>query len=168
MLKTATVTITEEGRDKGKLFRLTEMPAWQAEKWAFRLIQGATRAGLDVPANIASQGMLAVAYYGIAAIASMRWEDAEPLLDEMMACVKIVRDPSRPDMVFDMLPSDIEEIGTRLHLRMEVFKLHTNFSMPGAPSKQTSEAPATKTASPNTPRSPRSSVRPSPRKPHRL
>lgn len=166
-LKTSTVTIQDDGRDRGKVFLITEMPAWQAEKWAIRLMQGATRAGLDVPANIVSQGMLSVAYYGITAIASMRWEDAEPLLDEVMACIKIIRDPSRPDMVFDLLLTDIEEVATRLHLRAEVFKLHTNFSMPGAPLKPPSGTSDPK-VSPTTPTSHQSSGRPSPRKRPRL
>ena len=144
------------------------MPAWKAEKWAVRLIQGATRSGMDIPANIVSQGMLAVAYYGVAAIASMSWADAEPLLDEMMSCVRIIRDPTRPDMAFETLPSDVEEVATILHLRSEVFKLHTNFSAHAAPLTQGSAAPKEREDLPSTPTSPRSSARPSPRKPPRL
>lgn len=166
MRKEATIVIGTEGRDKGKIFALTEMPAYQAEKWAFRALQAAVKAGVDIPDNIARQGMAAVAAIGIQALAGMNFGDAEPLLDEMFQCIKIIRDPRHPEVKLPLLDDDIEEVWTRIHLRREVIALHTNFSLPGAPSTSTTEAPAP--SSTNIRTSPRRSAPPSPRRAPRL
>lgn len=165
-MKEKILIIEAEGRDKGKAFQLKEVSAMQAEKWAYRAIQGAMKAGMDVPPNIAKQGAAAVMYFGVQALACMPWSDAEPLLDEMMGCVKIIRDRKHPEMSFPMIETDIEEVATLFQLRQEVFNLHANFSAPGAPSTSTSEAP--ESTSSNTPTSHPRSVRPSPREKPRL
>lgn len=167
MPKTKYVTITAEGRDKGKTFVITEVSALQAEKWCQRAVQGAMKGGLDIPLNLASHGARAIMSYGITALAVMPWSDAEPLLDEMLQCIKIVRDPKHPEMSFKFLDTDIEEVATLLELRQEVANLHGNFFVPGAPSTSTSEAPAESNSS-NTPTSHPRSVRPSPRAKPRL
>lgn len=46
-LKTKTVTI-EKGRDAGKTFLITEMPAIQADEWAHRLLEQAANSGVDL------------------------------------------------------------------------------------------------------------------------
>ena len=111
-----------ENRDFGKKFLLTEMSADQAEKWAMRLTLAMTRAGMDVPEGATTWG--AILAYGIMkGIGSVSWSDAEPLLDEMWACVQIVE----PALVRKPTPDDVEEVSTRLLLRQEVFDLHAGF-----------------------------------------
>ena len=46
-LKTKTVTI-EKGRDKGKKFLITEMPAMQADEWSHQLIEQASLSGVNL------------------------------------------------------------------------------------------------------------------------
>lgn len=163
--KTKLLTIQTSGRDAGKVFYLEEFPAARIEDWGIRLVQAATRGGLDIPVAIAQQGALAMAIYGIAALGSMKSEDSRPLLAEMMECVKIVRDPARPEMQFSLMPDDIEEVGTLLKLREEVFELHTGFSIPGVLSKSPTPGQGQPGSnSTNTKTSPRFSARPSPRK----
>lgn len=136
--KTHTIIIEAEGRDVGKMFVLNEMSATQAEKWAARVLLAIAKSGVDVPDDIASAGLAGVAAFGIKAIGSMSFEDAEPLLDEMFSMVSFVPDPARPAIkrgyggVGPLIEDDIEEISTRLRIRKELFFLHTNFSIPVA------------------------------------
>lgn len=126
--KTLTVTIDAAGRDAGKRFILTEMPATQAEKWAARALSALARSGADIPDNIAHAGMAGIAVLGMRALSGMSFADAEPLLDEMFGCVAIMPDPSRPTIVRGLVEDDIEEVATRLRLRAEVMALHLGFS----------------------------------------
>jgi hypothetical protein len=125
--QTKTVNITAKGRDKGKAFLLTEMPAAKAEKWAARAFLALAKAGVDIPENIASAGLAGIASVGLKALGGMDFPDAELLLDEMWTCIQIIPDPSRPEVVRALIEDDIEEVTTRLLLRKEVFTLHTSF-----------------------------------------
>jgi hypothetical protein len=131
--KSHTIVIEAEGRDKGKMFTIAEMPPSQAEKWAFRALLALAKSGVEVPDDIASAGLAGVAAMGIKAFSGLSFEDAEPLLDEMFAMVSFVPDPARPAIkrghggVGPLIEDDIEEISTRLRLRKELFFLHTNF-----------------------------------------
>ena len=131
MRKTATVTITEEGRDQGKMFFLTEMSARAAEDWAMRAFLALAKAEVEIPEDVGSAGMAGIAVLGLKMLGKMNVNEARPLLDDMLACVKIIRDPKHPDTVFQILDTDIEEVRTLLQLRAEVFTLHTGFSVPG-------------------------------------
>lgn len=130
------VTIETEGRDKGKVFHLTEMAAAPAEEWGMRIFLSLIRAGIDLPAEVMSGGMAAVAAVmpGIIAnvfingIGALNYDEIKPLLDQMMDCVKI----KEPAAIRNLTPDDIEEVSTRLFLRSEVFKLHTGFSQSAA------------------------------------
>lgn len=135
--RTKTYVIADENRDKGKMFLLTEMPALQAEKWAIRAFLALAKAGLVIPDDVASRGMEAMAVAGFNALAGMHYEDAEPLLNEMFECVRIVRDHAHPETAFPLLPDDIEEVQTILELRREVFTLHTGFLQAVVKSKLT-------------------------------
>jgi hypothetical protein len=128
--KTKEVTITTEGRDRGKTFIITEMPASRAEKWAARALLAITRSGVPMPEELRGAGMAAIAIVGIRAILSLSFEDAEPLLDEMMTCVQIKMPAiTRPIIEDGTEGEDIEEPETRLLLRSETLELHTGFSV---------------------------------------
>lgn len=130
MRRDVTITIGAEGRDKGKVFLIRELPAMQAEQWAIRLMLALTKSGLDIPPDALNAGMAAVAAFGLRALGSMDWETIRPLLEEMLSCVKIIPDPARPAFVRDLVgQDDIEEVSTILYLRDQVLKLHTNFSI---------------------------------------
>jgi len=137
--KSETVEIETEGRDKGKRFIITELPALQAEKWAMRALLALARSGADLPNISENGGMGELALVGFQALGSVAWEDLEPLMDEMFQCVKIA-EPALP-AGRNLTPDDIEEIPTRLKLRMEVFRLHASFFQTGAPS---TSAPVTR------------------------
>ena len=123
--------IEDEGRDKGKLFVLTEMPASRAEAWAMRAILALIGGGVEVPEGFEKLGMSAMAQMGIRALTSLKWEVAEPLLAEMWSCVQYIPDPSKPQIIRNLIEEDIEEIQTRVKLRAEVWKLHMGFLKAG-------------------------------------
>jgi hypothetical protein len=131
MRKTKHATIDAEGRDNGKLFLITEMPASQAERWAFRAFQALARAGVDMPENVSGAGMAGIAVVGLKALGTIPFYEATELMDEMFSCVRIVRDKAHPETAMPLMEEDIEEVSTRLHLRSEVFELHTGFSFAG-------------------------------------
>ena len=133
MRKSITVTISSEGRDKGKTFVVKEMSADQGERWAMRALLALTNAGVQLPDGAAEAGMAGIAAAGIEALGKLQFAAVEPLLEEMWECVQY----QPPDVKGKKLPtqnifsgdgSQIEEIATRMQLRMEVLKLHVNFS----------------------------------------
>ncbi len=126
------------GRDVGKLFVVTEMPAARAEKWALRLFLAMKGTKGEVPSEVMALGMVAVAWKGLNAFlaAPVSPEEIEPLMDEMFTCVGMVRDPKHPDVVTAVVSDDdVEEVQTRLWLRSEVLRVHTGFSSADALSK---------------------------------
>lgn len=144
MRKEKIVKITEEGRDQGKTFVIKEMPASAAEWWAIRVFQAVTRAGIDIPENISGAGMAGVFVMGLRGFANLPPGDLKELMDEMFDCVFIMRN-NDPNIVMKLLEEDIQEVGTRLKLRGEVFELHTGFSLAGG--STTSASPATSPSS---------------------
>lgn len=132
--KSAPFTVQQEGRDKGKTFVLTEMPALQAEKWAWRAFGAMARAGVEIPPHVANMGMVGILAVGLRAVLGADFREAEPLLDELLGCAKI----SVPAMKEgrEITPDDIEEASTYMLLRSAVLELHTGFSVAAYLSKQ--------------------------------
>lgn len=121
------ITIDTNGRDQGKVFYIKEMAASQAEWWAMRALMAMGRGGVEIPDNLRSMGMAAMAVEGLKAVSKIPPEEARPLLDELMMCVQAVPNPADKSVVRPLIESDIEEVATRLNLRAEVFKLHVDF-----------------------------------------
>lgn len=124
--KVTKYTVTSEGRDKGKVFVITELPTAQAERWALRAFLAASRGGVNIPDDVVQSGMGGLALYGMELLSHIAFDEAQVLLDEMMQCVTI-QPGDDPNVVRGLVPDDIEEISTRLKLRTEVFKLHVDF-----------------------------------------
>lgn len=120
-------TDANSGRDSNKTFYLHEMAASRGEKWAIRAIGAMLNAGIELPDDIRGVGMAEMAVIGFKAFARVPFEQAEPLLDELMGCVLIIPDANRPEVKRGLIESDIEEIATRGKIRLEVFKLHVDF-----------------------------------------
>lgn len=138
--RTKTVTIegtpalrpADEGynRDTGKVFVIREMAAAQAEAWAIRCLLVLTKNGAQVPD--AKTGMAGMAQAGLAALSSLTFEEAKPLLEEMFTCVMYQHNPKHPLQEIDEGDaSQIEEVSTRLELRKAVLALHTGFFKAG-------------------------------------
>lgn len=120
--------VEDEGRDKGKVFLLREMPASQAERWALRAFLAISRSGVDLPEEAAQSGFAGLASYGISLIGKLPFDEAQALMNEMFDCVSRIPDPDKSDFTRSLVEDDIEEIATRVKLRVAVFKLHADFS----------------------------------------
>lgn len=120
--RTQVVTIDDaESRDAGKAFLITEMDAESAEWWAFRVLQAILGSNVEIDF---SAPLAKIASQGLGALSKLPPDQAKPLLDEMMACVRmqIPAGGSRP-----LLGTDIEEVTTRIKLRAAMLELHTGF-----------------------------------------
>ena len=138
MARKESTFIADSGRDKGKQYLITEMSATQAESWAIKALLAVGNAGIEIPEEIATQGMaglLAVSYMNLLKIP---FESAKPLLDEMMTCVQYV--PSA-NLKRPLIEDDIEEVSTRLQLRKAVWNLHMDFFFGESESTSESEMP---------------------------
>nr|WP_250135698.1 hypothetical protein [Escherichia coli] len=69
------------------------MSASQAEWWAMRAIMAMGRGGVELPDDVRSLGMAALALEGLKALSKIPPDEARPLMDEMMDCVQFVPDP---------------------------------------------------------------------------
>lgn len=117
------------------MFRITEWPAARAEKWAIKAILAYNRGGADMSLDtLVGRGMEAIFFMGVHSFlqGQIKAEEIVPILDELLQCVQIIRDPATmlpTDIISD---DDIEEIRTRIWLRGEVLTLHLGFSVSAA------------------------------------
>jgi hypothetical protein len=150
------VTITagspDTNRDHGKQFLIREMPADQAERWAIRCLFAFANAGAKIPESQLMSGLegmqasyQALMIQGIRSLAGMRYEDAAPLLADMLACVtfKAPQGSGDIELSIEATLTQIEEVKTLLTLRYEVLQLHLGFSLADALSNSTASPAAT-------------------------
>ena len=120
--KTTEYTVSAEGRDQGKRFLITEMPAAQAESWARRALSVANVSGPELLPEILGAGMSGVAMIGMRVLTGPH-DMVQPLMDEMFSCIQIME----AAVTRKLQDNDIEEVATRLALRTEVLDLHLGF-----------------------------------------
>jgi hypothetical protein len=133
--KVLEITVPTEGRDKGKVFQLREADAIKADKWGMRAMLALNRAGVEIPDEVAKMGIVGILAVGVHKLRGVLWEDLEPLVDEMMGCIRVVPTPSRPEVVRSLVAEDIEEMSTLAFLRKEILRLHLDFTLPADTSK---------------------------------
>lgn len=124
--KSVFLTIDADNRDAGKRFLITEMSALNIEKWFYRLVIALNRGGAPMPENIMLGGMAAFAHINPSVLAFLSWGEAEPLIDELLACVQAW--PPASPIPRPRVATDTEEFWTLMHLRIEVLALHVGFS----------------------------------------
>lgn len=130
--------VTEEGRDKNKVFHIVEMPASRAERWAMRALLALTHSGVDLGDIDPTSGMRGLAEARalgaklLRALVGLQFDEVEPLLDEMMTCVFFKPDKSNPSMYRPLMEEDIEDVTTRIQLRLEVLNVHLGFLSAGS------------------------------------
>jgi hypothetical protein len=153
---TRLVTITDEGRDKGKSFFIREMPADAAEWWGIRALIAIGNAGLSLPSGALESGLAGLAQLehskgaasalfaiGLRMLPGVDARALQPLLEEMMQCVQYQPPGNFPAQALNTGDlAQIEEIATRFKLRAEVLELHLGFSLAGALSTTDTTPPA--------------------------
>lgn len=146
--RTIDIAIEAEGRDKGRVYRITEMPASVGEQWALDAINGVARSGLVHVSDLKDTPMAGLAALGVQAFMGMAKADLQPLLAQMFSCVTRVM-PAAPQGRL-LQEEDIEEVTTRLKLRREIFELHTGFFANAESFNLTAAQAATGANTPNT------------------
>lgn len=131
--KTITYRVSDEGRDKGKVFLITEMGARPAHRWASRALFAVMNAGVDIDDGVLDAGFAGIAAVGLGALGKVPFEKAEPLMDELLLCVEFV-DPTKPDIRRPLFENDLEEVKTIFLLQKEVFSMHVSPFMSGVKS----------------------------------
>ena len=133
--RTASVLINQEGRDRGDVFTLTEMPAEAATWWAIRALQLLVRSGTDVPPHLLSMGWAGFVTLGIGTVLGGLGKapphDVKPLLDELLTCVTTLQKATAQVEVrhWPVIKSQIEEPTTFFQIYEEVVSLHLGFSL---------------------------------------
>ena len=113
------------GEDAGKLFVITRMSAFTADKWARHLVKALIRAGVSCPESALEGGMLSVGGLAMNVFGYLDDEACDKAFDALMAQVQIKRQPQLPPA--NLLEADIDDPQTTTDLRTESFKLHVGF-----------------------------------------
>ena len=124
MARKEKIITLEDGRDKGKRIKITEMSAWDATEWADDLLLSAMANGVDIPSFA---GMSGVAEVGFALLGKLSKKDAKEALNKLLSCCKHLPDPKNDAIAIEIDHDILEEMASFYKLRMEAFKLHVNF-----------------------------------------
>lgn len=127
MRKITNFTIEKEGRDKGKVFQISEMSAVAGDKWSTKALFAIAKGDVVIPESISGSGFAGIAKLGLQMLLLAPYELVEPLLLDLLQCVKVVPDPRNQNIVRDLIDADIEEFSTYADLREQAFKLHVDF-----------------------------------------
>ena len=125
--RTDLVTITAEGRDKGRTYLITEMSAFQAEDLAVRVLLALANAGVDTPD--AGSGMAGLAVSGMEALKKLPYATAKPIMDEIRGFMQYQHKPGQAPMPLD--DTNVEEVTTLFELRKRFLFLHLGFLKAG-------------------------------------
>ena len=112
----------EDGRDAGKVFKITELPAVQMDKWATRALLLLGKAGM----NISVLNSMKVEDI-LAALSKADYNETEQLLQVMLESCSFQKDGVSVAMKGAMVDSVIEEWTTVFRLRIEAIKLNLGF-----------------------------------------
>lgn len=133
MRKTVTLTLNRRDGEGTVLFEIKEMGALQLEKWLTRgLLLLAGAGALDQEALQDSKAIenALLTSGGRNMFSALKYEEMEPLLDEMLACCSKVADGIRIACTkADGLASIADEIGVSnlIRLRVEAMRLNLSF-----------------------------------------
>lgn len=151
------VTITADGRDKGKVFHIRETPCDFFLRWSDRALIALANAGAKLPEGALEAGaaglelsLRSFVLVGLQAAAGLSWRDVEPLLDEMRPSVTYCPPgwPKIPSQhIFAGEESQVEEVSTWYTLRFEWLQLHLGFLPAGEKFATGSADPQTSPAS---------------------
>ena len=119
----------DKGRDAGKTFKVKEMPVTKLEKWAARALLAVF--GSEMPADIRTLSAAALLSAGLRGLSGLRWEQAEPLYDELLGQIYRVPNPHKPDDAIRLTPQNldahVEDVDTIYRLRWEAIAVCLDF-----------------------------------------
>jgi len=129
-----------KGRDEGKVLVLTEMSAWNSNRWAIKMGRQLAKSGANLPAEVTDLGIAGVLtviqeegdminsptfFKSLLSIAANVDEDnLFSLLDELLTCV-MFQTPEGHEVQFDS--EQLEESASFNTVYSAVFQLHNFF-----------------------------------------
>ncbi|QCE34683.1 hypothetical protein FAI40_04725 [Acetobacteraceae bacterium] len=120
--------LVEEGDDKGKVFVITRMSAFEADEWASDLIHALSKAESKLRDTGSKMGMASLEGMTIDLLGALDPKDRKKAFADLLACCKIKRDPRNPLVeATKILEVDIEDPMTFIHLREKALSLHVDF-----------------------------------------
>ena len=125
--KTCRVTVDADGRDKGKTFVVTKLPALDIERWTVRLVLALGKNGVNLPGVQADSGFAGIAGVLWALLAQVSPKEAETLMATMLQGLKI----DEGKITRDLVDGDIEDPETLLQVRLAWVELHAGFFKKG-------------------------------------
>lgn len=135
MRKEKIITLTD--RDNELTFKIKEMPAMQLESWLVRagLLFAATGAfdGAEVhdTADVMQKAGAVFGKLGVSALASIDYEKAKPLLDELLGCCYRTDAGIEQRMTPEIVDTIIEDVKTLFVLQKEAAAINLGFFSEG-------------------------------------
>lgn len=121
--------VTDEGRDKGKEFIITEMSAWDADELAqdiFRAMGDSNYTG--IPADVIAMGCAGLATVGLSVLSASSPDVSRTLRERLMSTVQIVITHEGRTEIRKVKGSiDFEEVQTIRQVMDQVFKVNFDF-----------------------------------------
>lgn len=121
--------VTDEGRDKGKEFIITEMSAWDADELAqdiFRAMGDSNYTG--IPADVIAMGCAGLATVGLSVLSATAPDVSRTLRERLMSTVQIVITHEGKSQMRKVNGSiDFEEVQTIRQVMDQVFKVNFDF-----------------------------------------
>lgn len=121
-----------QDREQLLTFKVKEMPATQLERWMIRAVLAIADSGANLSdsSDIGAAGNY-IAENGMAALAGLDYEKAEPLLNELLGCCSRVVERVEERCTPQTVDAYIEDVKTLFKLRLEALKLNLGFFVPG-------------------------------------
>lgn len=150
MRKNTTIILHDDGRELH--FKITQMTARQQERWLNRVVMLlAGSKGLESALD-GLQSKLKEGKYEelLCVIGAIKYEDIEPLYDELLECCAHIPDPTNSNFATQLTVSNVDsivgEVKTLYRLRMEALKLNFSFFSNGekSPSQRKADITITK------------------------
>ncbi len=121
---TEIVTIEAEGRDAGKVFRVSPMSIAQTTRWVLAVVAALSRGGLELQEG----NDLAIRL--LKAIVRAPDKEVMRLANELFSSIRFIPDPGNPTRSRPVTDDDMEEVATRLILRRAAIMLSLDLSYP--------------------------------------
>ena len=113
------------GEDAGRIFVITRMSAFAADKWARHLVKALIQSGAKLPESVLEAGVMGLAGMAMSLFGYLDDDACDKAFQALIDCVQIKRQPHLP--ASPMLENDIQDHQTLTDLRTEAFKLHVGF-----------------------------------------
>ncbi len=126
--KQITHIVEDEGRDKGKVFHITEMPAWDADTMAQDVFRAMGESKFtELPEDVVRMGCAGLATVGLSVLCSSKPEVSAEMRDRLLGTVEIVITHEGQQQIRKVKSIDFEEVQTIRTLMDKVFNLNFGF-----------------------------------------